>query len=167
MRARRFRDGVSGGPTMTAEEKLRALGISLPAAPAAVGAYLPWVRTGNLIITSGQLPWKDGKLAFTGKLGADLDVDRGYQAARLCAINAIAQLKAAVGDLEKVRQILRLEGYVHSAPGFRDHPRVLNGASDLFNEVFGPRGRHARTALGINEMPLDAAVQLGIWAEVA
>jgi enamine deaminase RidA (YjgF/YER057c/UK114 family) len=167
MRARRFRDGVSGGPTMTAEDKLRVLGIALPAAPAAVGAYLPWVRTGNLIVTSGQLPWKDGKLAFTGKLGADLDVDRGYQAARLCAVNAIAQLKAAVGDLEKVRQIVRLEGYVHSAPGFRDHPRVLNGASDLFNEVFGPRGRHARTALGINEMPLDAAVQLGIWAEVA
>ncbi len=152
---------------MTAEEKLQALGIVLPAAPAAVGAYLPWVRTGNLVITSGQLPWRDGQLAFTGKLGADLGVEQGYQAARLCAVNAIAQLRAAVGDLERVRQVLRLEGYVQSAPGFHDHARVLNGASDLFNEVFGPRGRHARTALGINEMPLDAAVQLGVWAEVA
>ncbi len=152
---------------MSAEDMLRRLGIALPAAPAAVGAYVPWVRTGNLIVTSGQLPWQDGKLAFTGKLGTDLGVEQGYQAARICAINAIAQLKAAVGDLEKVRQIVRLEGYVHSGPGFRDHPKVLNGASDLLNEVFGPRGRHARTALGINEMPLDAAVQLGIWAEVA
>ncbi len=152
---------------MTAEEKLQALGIALPSAPAAVGAYLPWVRTGNLVVTSGQLPWRDGKLAFTGKLGGEVSVDQGYQAARLCAVNAIAQLKAAIGDLEKVRQVLRLEGYVQSAPGFHDHARVLNGASDLFNEVFGPRGRHARTALGINEMPLDAAVQLGVWAEVA
>jgi enamine deaminase RidA (YjgF/YER057c/UK114 family) len=152
---------------MRAEDMLRTLGITLPAAPAAVGAYVPWVRTGNLVVTSGQLPWLDGRLAFTGKLGSDLGIEQGQQAARLCAINAIAQLKAAVGDLEKVRQIVRLEGYVHSGPGFHDHAKVLNGASDLLNAVFGPRGRHARTALGINEMPLNAAVQLGIWAEVA
>jgi enamine deaminase RidA (YjgF/YER057c/UK114 family) len=152
---------------MSAEEKLQALGITLPAAPAAVGAYLPWVRIGNLVVTSGQLPWRDGTLAFTGKLGTDLGIEEGYQAARLCAVNALAQLKAAVCDLETIRQIVRLEGYVQSAPGFHDHAKVLNGASDLFNEVFGPRGRHARTALGINEMPLNAAVQLGIWAEVA
>jgi enamine deaminase RidA (YjgF/YER057c/UK114 family) len=151
---------------MTAEEQLRELGITLPPAPAAVGAYLPWVRTGNLVFTSGQLPWLEGKLAYTGKLGADLGVDQGYQAARLCAINAIAQLKAAAGDLERVRQIVRIEGYVHAAPGFHDHPKVLNGASDLLNEVFGTRGRHARTALGINEMPLNAAVQLAIIAEI-
>jgi len=152
---------------MTTEEKLRELGITLPPAPAAVGAYLPWTRTGNLVFTSGQLPWLEGKLAYTGKLGADLGVDQGYQAARLCAINAIAQLKAAAGDLERVRQIVRVEGYVHAAPGFHDHPKVLNGASDLLNEVFGTRGRHARTALGINEMPLNAAVQLVVLAEIA
>ncbi|MBI1914539.1 MAG: RidA family protein [Planctomycetes bacterium] len=151
---------------MTAAEKLRELGITLPAAPAAVGAYLPWARTGNLIFTSGQLPWLEGKLAYTGKLGADLGLDQGYQAARLCAINAIAQLAAAAGDLERIRQIVRIEGYVHAAPGFHDHPKVLNGASDLFNAVFGPRGQHTRTALGINEMPLDAAVQLSVLAEV-
>jgi enamine deaminase RidA (YjgF/YER057c/UK114 family) len=151
---------------MTADEKLRELGITLPPAPAAVGAYLPWVRTGNLVFTSGQLPWLEGKLAYTGKLGADLGVEQGYQAARLCAINGIAQLKAAAGDLERVRQIVRIEGYVHAAPGFHDHPKVLNGASELLNEVFGTRGRHARTALGINEMPLNAAVQLSVIAEI-
>jgi enamine deaminase RidA (YjgF/YER057c/UK114 family) len=152
---------------MTAEAKLRELGITLPPAPPGVGAYVPWVRTGNLVLTSGQLPWLEGKLAYTGKLGAELGIDQGYQAARLCAINAIAQLKAAAGDLDRVRQVVRLEGYVHAAPGFRDHPKVLNGASELFNAVFGERGRHARVALGINEMPLDAAVQLSLIAEIA
>jgi enamine deaminase RidA (YjgF/YER057c/UK114 family) len=152
---------------MSPEVKLRELGIILPAAPPAVGAYVPWVRTGDLIVTSGQLPWLEGKLAYTGKLGADVSIEQGYQAARLCAINAIAQLKGAVGDLERIKQIVRVEGYVHCAPGFHDHPKVLNGASDLFNEVFGMRGRHTRTALGINEMPLNAAVQLGLWVEAA
>jgi enamine deaminase RidA (YjgF/YER057c/UK114 family) len=152
---------------MSAESKLLEMGIVLPEAPAAVGAYVPWARTGNLIVTSGQLPWKDGKLAVTGKLDGDVTIEQGYQAARICAINALTQIKAAIGDLEKVKQIVRLEGFVHSAPGFHEHPKVLNGASDLFNEVFGPRGRHTRTALGINEMPLNAAVQISIIVEVA
>lgn len=152
---------------MSAEARLRELGVTLPPAPQAVGAYLPWVRTGSLIFTSGQLPWLDGKLAFTGKLGAGLTVEQGYQAARVCALNALAQLRAAAGDLGKVVRLVRLEGFVHSAPGFHDHPKVLDGASDLFNEVFGPRGKHARTALGINEMPLNAAVQIALIAEVA
>ena len=152
---------------MSAEARLRELGITLPPAPQAVGAYLPWARTGNLVFTSGQLPWLDGRLAFTGKLGAELTVEQGYQAARVCALNALAQLRAAAGDLDKVIRLVRLEGFVHSAPGFHDHPKVLDGASDLFNEVFGPRGKHARTALGINEMPLNAAVQLALIAEVA
>lgn len=152
---------------MTPEAKLQQLGITLPPAPAGVGAYVPWIRTGNLIFTSGQLPWREGKLAYTGKVGGELSVEDGYQAARLSAINAIAQLKSAVQDLERVKQIVRVEGYVHAAPGFREHPKVLNGASDLFNEVFGARGKHARIALGINEMPLDAPVQLSVIAEVA
>jgi enamine deaminase RidA (YjgF/YER057c/UK114 family) len=151
---------------MSVEDNLRRLGLTLPAAPAGVGAYVTWVRTGNLVFTSGQLPWLDGKLAYTGKLGSDLSVDQGYQAARLCALNALAQLKAAVGDLELVRQVVRLEGYVHAGPGFHDHAKVLNGASELFNEVLGERGKHARIALGINEMPLNAAVQVSVIAEV-
>jgi enamine deaminase RidA (YjgF/YER057c/UK114 family) len=152
---------------MTAEEKLHQLGLTLPAAPAAVGAYVTWVRTGNLVYTSGQLPWKDGQLLYTGKLGAGVSLEQGYQAARQSALNALAQLRAAVGDLEKVRQLVRLDGFVHAAGGFHDHPKVLDGASDLFVAVLGPRGRHTRTALGINEMPLNAAVQLAVIAEVA
>jgi enamine deaminase RidA (YjgF/YER057c/UK114 family) len=152
---------------MTVEEKLKQLGISLPEPPPAVAAYVPWVRTGNLVFTSGQLPWDHGKMAYAGRLGAELTEQHGYQAARFCAINALAQLKAAVGDLEKVRHIIRIDGYVHAAPGFRGHPQVLNGASDLFNEVFGPCGHHARLAVGISEMPFDAAVQLTVIAEVA
>jgi len=151
---------------MSAEEKLRELGLTLPPAPAGVGAYVPWVRCGSLVFTSGQLPWREGKLAYTGKLGAGVTVEQGYQAARICALNALAQLKAAAGDLGAIKQVVRLEGYVHAGPGFRDHPKVLDGASDLFNAVLGERGRHARTALGINEMPLDAAVQLCVIAEI-
>jgi enamine deaminase RidA (YjgF/YER057c/UK114 family) len=151
---------------MSIDQKLRELGIILPAAPAGVGAYVPWVRTGNLVFTSGQLPWRDGKLAQIGKLGGDVTLEQGYEAARVCAINAIAQLQAAVGNLDRITQIVRLEGFVQAAPGFYEHPKVLNGASELLLAIFGERGRHARTALGINEMPLNAAVQISVIAEV-
>ena len=151
---------------MSAEDRLKGMGISLPEPPGAVGAYVPWVRTGNLVITSGQLPFKEGKIAYAGRPGAELTEKQGYEASKLCAINALAQIKAAVGDLEKVRRIVRIEGFIHSAPGFRGQPQVLNGASELLGEVFGPRGRHTRTALGISDMPLDAAVQLSVFAEV-
>ena len=152
--------------TASPESRLAELGIVLPEPPAAVASYVPWVRTGNVIITSGQLPFQEGEIQFPGKLGVDLTVDEGYQAARLCAINAIAQIKDACGDLGQVTRILRLEGNVHSAAGFQGQPQVLNGASDLVSEVFGERGRHSRTALGIYEMPLNAAVQLSVMAEV-
>ena len=151
---------------MSPEEKLLELEITLPEAPAAVANYVPWIQTGNLLMTSGQLPWLDGEIQYAGKCGEDLSVEEGYEAARLCAINAIAQLKAAIGDLSRISKIVRLEGNVHSAAGFQGQPQVLNGASDLFFAVFGERGRHTRTALGINEMPLDAAVQLSLFAEV-
>ncbi|MBM80774.1 MAG: hypothetical protein CMJ78_09290 [Planctomycetaceae bacterium] len=151
---------------MSVEAKLSELGITLPEAPAAVAAYVPWVRTGNLVMTSGQLPFQNGQLAFAGKVGGNVTAEEGYECARICAINAIAQLKAAIGDLDRIVQIVRLEGNVHSAPGFQGQPQVLNGASELLNEVFGDRGRHTRTALGINEMPLDAPVQLSVFAEV-
>lgn len=150
----------------TIENRLRELGIVLPDPPAPVGAYTAVIRTGNLVITSGQLPWKEGKLAYTGQLGGNLTADQGYAAARLCGLNALAQLKAAVENLERIRQIVRLEGFVHCTADFRQHPQVLNGASDLFNEVFGLNGRHTRTALGIHAMPLDAPIQLVVWAEV-
>lgn len=151
---------------MTAEENLQRLGIVLPEPPAAVGAYVTWVRTGNLVLTSGQLPWQNKTMLYPGRLGEHVWVDDGYKAARQAGLNAIAQLKAATGDLEKVSRIVRLEGYVHCAPGFRDHPKVLDGASDLFLEVFEERGKHVRIALGIPDMPLNACIQLGVWAEV-
>jgi enamine deaminase RidA (YjgF/YER057c/UK114 family) len=152
---------------VTPEVRLAELGLELPPPPpAAVPAYVPWVRSGNLVVTSGQLPWRDGVIAYAGKLGAELSVEDGYEASRLAALNAIAQLKQAVGELSRVRQLVRLEGNVHCATGFQGHPQVLNGASELLNEVFGERGRHTRTALGTNEMPLDAAVLLVLWAEV-
>ena len=151
---------------MSIEARLTELGIDLPEAPPAVAAYVPWIRTGNLVMTSGQLPFQDGKMAYEGKVGTDVTEEQGAEAARICAINALAQIKAAVGELDKVVQIVRLEGNVHSAPGFQGQPKVLNGASEFFNEVFGDRGRHTRTALGISEMPLNAPVQLSVFAEV-
>ena len=151
---------------MTPEERLAGLGIELPEAPAAVGAYVPWARTGNVVVTSFQLPWRGGELAYTGKLGAELTSEDGYQAARLCALNGIAQLKDAADDLSRIARIVRVEGHVGCAPEFTEIPLVLNGASDLVNEVFGERGRHTRTALGHVVMPLDAAVMIGFWAEI-
>jgi enamine deaminase RidA (YjgF/YER057c/UK114 family) len=124
------------------------------------------VRTGYLVITSGQLPFVGKELAFVGKLGAELHEQDGWNAARLCAVNALAQIKACVGSLDKISRIVRVEGYVHSAPGFQNQPKVLNGASELLVELFGDAGKHTRIALGVSEMPLNAAVQLGVWAEV-
>lgn len=148
------------------ENRLKELGWDVPTAPAAVAAYERWVRTGSLVFTSGQLPWRDGVMAYRGRLGAELDVAQGYAAARQCALNALAQLRDAAGDLDRVVRIVRVEGYVHCAPGFRGHPQVLNGASDLFNAAFGEAGRHARLAVGIADMPLDAAVQITVTAEL-
>ena len=152
---------------MSIADRLRELGIDLPDAPAPVGAYVAWIRTGNLIITSGQLPWQDGEILHAGRLGAEVTDEQGYEAARLAAINAIAQLRDAVdGDLDQVKRIVRLEGYVHCVAGYRGHPQALNGASDLLVEVFGEKGKHTRTALGIADMPLNAPLQLVLWAEV-
>ena len=151
----------------TIEAKLQEIGLQLPSAPPPVGAYVPVIRTGNLVITSGQLPFIGKQIAFEGRVGAELHEQDGWNAARICCVNALAQIKACVGSLEKVKRIVRVEGYVHSAPSFRGQPHVLNGASELLVELFGDAGRHTRTALGIAEMPLNAAVQLCLWAEVA
>jgi enamine deaminase RidA (YjgF/YER057c/UK114 family) len=153
---------------MTPEERLAELGLTVPTPPPAVGAYVPWTQTGNLLMTSFQLPWRDSELAYTGLVGAEVDTAQGYEAARICALNGIAQLAdAAGGSLERVAQILRLEGHVGCTTEFDAIPQVLNGASELMNEVFGERGRHARTALGHQVMPLHAPVMVGFWAELA
>jgi enamine deaminase RidA (YjgF/YER057c/UK114 family) len=149
------------------EAKLHELGHELPIAPPPVGAYVPLIRTGNLVVTSGQLPFIGKQVAFVGKVGSQLNEQDGWNAARVCAVNALAQIKACVGSLEKVKRIVRVEGYVHSAPGFQGQPHVLNGASELLVELFGDAGRHTRIAVGVAEMPLNAAVQLCLWVEVA
>jgi len=150
----------------TIEEKLAALDLELPAAPGPVGYYVPVLQTGNLVITSGQLPFIGKEVVFQGKLGEHIHEEDGFNAARLCALNALAQIKACVGDLERVRRIVRVEGYVQSADGFQSQPQVLNGASKLFVDLFGEAGKHTRVAVGVNELPLNAAVEVAVWAEV-
>ncbi len=151
---------------LSPEERLRSLGIELPPAAAAVGDYAPAVITGNLLMTSGQLPWIAGDLKFKGKIGSDLTVELGFQAFRLSALNAIAQIKAALGSLDRVKQIVRLEGTLGCAPGFTEQPKVLNGASQIVNEVFGPRGRHTRMVYSNNEMPMNCATLVVLFAEI-
>jgi len=150
----------------TIEKRLADLGIVIPAAAAPAANYVPFVRSGNLLFPSGQLPMKDGKLAATGLLGRDLDTAAGQEAARLCAVNVLAQAKAALGDLEKIRRLVKINVYVASAPGFTEQHLVGNGASDLFANVLGERGRHARVAVGMAALPLNAAVEIEAVIEV-
>lgn len=148
------------------EHRLRNLGLQLPEPPAAVGAYLPWQRLGQIVTTSFQLPWQGKTLPFVGMVGRDVSLEQAIEAARLCALNGLAQLRhAADGDLERVR-LVRLDGHVGCAPDFKFIPKVLDGASELLNAVLGERGRHARTALGHMVMPLDVPVMLGFLAEI-
>jgi enamine deaminase RidA (YjgF/YER057c/UK114 family) len=145
----------------TIEKKLAERGITLPQAAAPIANYVPFVRTGNVVVVSGQLCLgADGKLVAKGKLGAGVSVEDGNRAARACAINLLAQIKASLGDLDKVTRVIRLGGFINSAPDFLDGPKVMNGASDLMVEVFGDRGRHARTTVGVAALPLDAAVEV-------
>ena len=145
----------------TVEKKLAALGIVLPEPVAPVANYVPFVRTGNFMVVSGQLCLDaEGKLVAKGQLGGGVSVDDGVKAARACAINILAQLKAALGDLDKIARVVRLGGFINSAPGFPDGPKVMNGASDLMVAVFGDKGRHARTTVGVAALPLDAAVEV-------
>ncbi|MEE8663364.1 MAG: RidA family protein [Acetobacter sp.] len=144
----------------TPENRLAALGINLPVPAVPVANYVSWVRSGNLITVSGQLPLRDGKLVATGKLGGSVDEETGVLAARFCMINLIAQIKAAVGDLGKVTKVVRLGGFIACEPSFTKHAAVMNGASDLAVEVFGDAGRHARSTVGVPSLPLDAAVEV-------
>ena len=143
------------------EQKLAELKIVVPTPSAPVANYVGFVRTGRLIMVSGQLCFgADGKLVAKGKLGAGVSIEDGEKAARACAINLLAQVKAALGDLDKVTRVVRLSGFINSAPTFLDGPKVMNGASDLIVSVFGEKGRHARTTVGVAALPLDAAVEV-------
>lgn len=152
--------------TETVESRLAKHEIEIPVPPAVVGYYVPAIQVGNLVITSGQLPFVGKDIIFQGKVGEKLTEEEGTFAAKLCALNALAQIKACIGDLNRIRHIVRLEGYVQSAPGFEGQPFVLNGASKLLVDVLGDAGKHTRTAIGVSEMPLNAAVQIALWAEI-
>jgi enamine deaminase RidA (YjgF/YER057c/UK114 family) len=150
------------------EKRLNDLGITLQAPPAPVANYVGYVRTGNLLVVSGQICLDPaGKLVAKGKLGTDVSLEDGQKAARACAVNLLAQLKAALGDLDKVQRVVRLGGFINSSPAFVDVPKVMNGASDLMVEVFGDRGRHARTTVGVAVLPADAAVEVEGLFEVS
>jgi enamine deaminase RidA (YjgF/YER057c/UK114 family) len=151
----------------TVEKKLQELGIVLPTPPAPVANYVATVRTGNLLFCAGQVSAVPGGEVFKGKLGAEVDLARGQAAARVCAINLLAQAKAALGDLDKIKRCVRLGGFVNATPTYGQLPQVLNGASDLMVAVLGDAGRHARAAVGVAQLPLDASVEVDAIFEVA
>ena len=151
---------------MTPEEKLAELGLTLPPAPKPVGAYVPAVRTGNLVFVSGQLPMRDGALIATGHVGREVALEAAQACARQAALNALAVVAAEIGGLAKVSRIVRITGHVASAPGFTDQAKVLNAASELLAQAFGESGRHSRAALGAAELPLGAPVELEMIVEV-
>lgn len=150
------------------DQHLQQLGIELPAPAPPAGAYVPFVRTGNLLLVAGQLPLRDGKIVYAGRVGAEIALADGVAAARLCALNLLAQVRAACdGDLDRVQRVVRLAGFVLAIPGFTQHPQVLNGASELMVDVFGTAGRHARVAVGASSLPLGAAVEVEGMFEIA
>lgn len=155
---------TSAGP----EARLKELGIDLPQPSKPVANYVPWVRSGNMVYISGQVPIKEGKVTHTGKLGADVTLEKGQEAARQCVVNGLIHMRdAAGGSLDNVKRVVRVGGFVAAAEGFTDIPQVVNGASDLLVEVFGEAGRHARAAVGVAELPLGVPVEVEFVVEVA
>ena len=148
------------------EKRLDALNIILPSPPKPVGSYVAVVITGKLAFVSGQIPIKDGKVIYAGKVSRDLSVDDAQKAARLCVINALAQLKAELGNLDRISKIVKVSGFVNSPPEFTDQPKVINGASDLLFEIFGQKGQHTRIAVGVSSLPLNSAVEIDLIAEI-
>ncbi|MBE3588743.1 MAG: RidA family protein [Thermoanaerobacteraceae bacterium] len=142
------------------EARLKELGIELPAVPRPVASYVPAVKTGRFVFTSGQIPFVNGELRYKGKVGGGLSEEDGYQAARVCVLNCLSAIKQVAGSLDNIERIVKVTGFVNSAPGFNRQPFVINGASDLLGEIFGEAGYHARSAVGVNELPLDAAVEV-------
>ena len=154
------------GHEMSYEAIIERLGLVLPAAPKPVANYVPVVRVGDLLFLSGVLPSRDGQLTMTGKLGADLSIEQGVDAAKTAALNALAIVKGEVGSLDRVKRIVKMVGHIASAAGFTDQPQVLNGASDLFVQIFGEAGRHARVAVGAAELPRQAPVEIELIVQV-
>ncbi|MEK6784497.1 MAG: RidA family protein [Nitrospirota bacterium] len=152
---------------MSYEQKLTQLGLELPAPPKPVANYVPVVRTGDLLFLSGVLPSRDGQLIMTGKLGQNLSIDQGMEAARVAVLNGLSIIRQEAGSLDRVKRIVKMVGHIASAPGFTDQPQVLNGASDLLVSLFGDAGRHARVAVGAAELPRQAPVEIELIVELA
>ena len=149
------------------EEKLQSLNISLPTPPKPAGSYIPVVVSKSWAFVSGQIPIKDGKVAFIGKVPTSQSIENAQKAAKLCAINALAQLKAELGDLDKIQKIIKISGFVNSEQNFSEHPKVINAASDFLYDVFGEKGKHSRIAIGVNSLPLDSTVELDMIVEIS
>jgi len=151
---------------MNPESRIAELGLALPQPPAAAGSYVPTVRTGNLVYCAGTLPMRDGKLTHAGQVGREQTVETAAKAAEMCALNTLANLRAALGSLDRVARIVFVSGYVNAVDGFSESPAVINGASDLFVSVFGDAGRHARAAVAVNGLPRGATTEIQVVAEV-
>ncbi|MCO5066035.1 MAG: RidA family protein [Rhizobiaceae bacterium] len=149
------------------EKRLAELGVTLPAAAAPAANYVPFMQSGNLLLTAGQLPLKDGKLAVSGLLGRDVDVAAGKEAAKYCAVNILAQVKSALGSLERIGKLVKITVFVASDPGFTEQHLVANGASDFLADVLGEKGKHARSAVGVASLPLNASVEIEAIVEIA
>ena len=150
----------------TPEERLAELGLSVPGVPTPVAAYIPALRSGHHVFTSGQLPMRDGQLIATGKVGGEVSQEEAVECARQCALNALAAVKAEVGELSAVKRVVKVVAFVASTPDFTAQPQVANGVSELLGEVFGDAGRHARSAVGVPVLPLDAPVEVELIVEV-
>ncbi|KAB2952348.1 RidA family protein [Heliorestis acidaminivorans] len=151
---------------MSVEAKLQEMGLTVPEAPKPVAAYVPAIKVGDFIYTSGQIPFVNGELKYKGKVGQDLTPEEAYEAAKICCLNCLSVIKGQVGDLEQIKQIVKVVGFVNSGPGFQGQPGVINGASELLGQVFGTKGQHARSAVGVNELPLDSAVEVEMIVQV-
>jgi len=157
--------GLAYGQEMV-EKKLKEMGITLPEAAKPIASYVTTVRTGNLLYTAGHIPYNDGKTKLTGKLGKDLSVEEGNKGARNVALNCLASVKASIGNLDKVKRVVKVLGMVNSTEDFKDQPKVMNGASDLLVEIFGEKGKHARSAVGVASLPNGASVEIEMILEV-
>ncbi len=152
---------------MSANARLQELGITLPEVAKPAGAYVPAVQSGNLVFTAGQIPLVEGKLIATGKVGKEISVEQAKDIARVCALNALAAIKGVVGDLDRVKKVVKVVGFVASTPDFTQQPQVVNGASELLQQIFGDSGIHARSAVGVAVLPLDAPVEVELVVEIA
>lgn len=151
---------------MSATSRIKELGITLPEVAKPAGAYVPAVQSGNLVFTAGQIPLVEGKLVATGKVGKEISVEQARDIARICALNALAAIKGVVGDLDRVKKVVKVVGFVASTADFTQQPQVVNGASELLEQIFGANGIHARSAVGVAVLPLDAPVEVELIVEI-